>query len=45
MNDYVLGFSEAEILKLFTYFDVDKSGVIEFDEFIRAIRGEMNQAR
>ena len=45
MNDYMLGFSEAEIQKLFDYFDFDRSGFIEFDEFIRAIRGPMNQSR
>jgi Ca2+-binding EF-hand superfamily protein len=30
---------------LFNYFDVDKSGNIDFDEFIVAIRGDMNPAR
>jgi len=42
MTDYMLGFTEGEIQKLFGYFDVDRSGDIQFDEFIRAIRGEMN---
>ena len=45
MTDYMLGFSEPEIQKLFAYFDFDRSGAIEFDEFIRAIRGPMNPAR
>ena len=45
MGDYQLGFNEAEIQKLFHYFDFDKSGQIEFDEFVRAIRGEMNSTR
>ena len=45
MTDYMLGFTEGEIQKLFTYFDFDRSGSIEFDEFIRAIRGAMNPAR
>jgi Ca2+-binding EF-hand superfamily protein len=45
MTDYMLGFSESEIQKLFAYFDFDRSGSIEFDEFIRAIRGPMNPAR
>jgi calcyphosin len=45
MTDYMLGFSDAEILKLFSYFDFDRSGLIEFDEFIRAIRGPMNPMR
>lgn len=30
---------------MFVYFDYDKSGLIEFDEFVRAIRGPMNANR
>jgi Ca2+-binding EF-hand superfamily protein len=45
MTDYMLGFNEGEISKLFSYFDFDRSGLIEFDEFIRAIRGPMNPMR
>jgi hypothetical protein len=30
---------------LFNYFDYDRSGLLEYDEFIRAIRGPMNQTR
>ena len=45
MTDYMLGFSESEIAKLFAYFDFDRSGQIEFDEFIRAIRGPLNPTR
>ena len=45
ITDYMLGFTEGEIQKLFSYFDFDRSGVIEFDEFIRAIRGPMNPNR
>jgi Ca2+-binding EF-hand superfamily protein len=45
MTDYMLGFTEGEIQKLFTYFDFDRSGLIEFDEFVRAIRGPMNANR
>merc|ERR1712151_1104957 len=45
MSDYMLGFSEGEIQTLFSYMDYDRSGLIEYDEFIRAIRGPMNQSR
>ena len=45
MSDYQLGFTEGEIQKLFAYFDFDRSGSIEFDEFVRAIRGSMNDVR
>ena len=30
---------------MFNYFDVDHSGSIEYDEFLRAIRGPMNEVR
>jgi Ca2+-binding EF-hand superfamily protein len=45
LTDYKLGFSKAECTALFNYFDVDSSGTISYDEFIRAIRGPMNMAR
>lgn len=45
MTDYMLGFSQAEISALFSYFDVDSSGTISYDEFLRSIRGPMNMAR
>ena len=43
--DYKLGFSTGECSALFEYFDVDSSGTISYDEFIRAVRGPMNMAR
>lgn len=45
MQDYMLGFNDAEIALLFKAFDLDKSGLIEYDEFLRVIRGPMNAAR
>ena len=45
MTDYMLGFSAAENSALFDYFDVDSSGSISYDEFIRAVRGPMNMTR
>ena len=45
MQDYMLGFSEGEIAKLFNHFDYDRSGLIEYDEFLRTIRGPMSAAR
>ena len=44
-GDFMLGFTEGEMQKLFNYFDYDRSGLIEYSEFIRAIRGPMNQNR
>ena len=45
MSDYMLGFSEGEIQTLFGYMDYDRSGLIEYDEFLRMIRGPMNANR
>lgn len=45
MQDYMLGFSEGEIATLFTAMDLDHSGLIEYDEFLREIRGPMNAFR
>ena len=45
MGDYALGFSEGEIQTLFAHFDFDRSGLIEYDEFLRAIRGPMTAGR
>ena len=45
MQDYMLGFSEGEIACLFRTFDLDGSGLVEYDEFLRVIRGPMNANR
>ena len=45
MQDYMLGFSEGEIANLFSFFDYDRSGLVEYDEFLRTIRGPMNPYR
>lgn len=45
LKDYQLGFTDPECTALFAYFDVDESGTISIDEFLRAIRGPMNMAR
>ncbi len=45
LTDYGLGFSKGEQQALFAYFDVDSSGAIVYDEFLRAVRGPMNMAR
>lgn len=45
MKDYMLGFSETEIKTLYNYFDSDRSGQVDYDEFLRALRGPMNPFR
>jgi len=45
MTDYMLGFSEGEIQALFRQFDISRNGLIEYDEFLRVLRGPMNDFR
>ena len=45
MKDYMLGFSYTEIKQLFAYFDYDRSNTVDYDEFLRTLRGPMNPAR
>jgi Ca2+-binding EF-hand superfamily protein len=45
MNDFMLGFNQAEVSALFDYFDMSHDGQIGYDEFLRAIRGEMSPQR
>ena len=45
MKDYMLGFNDTEIKVLYQYFDIDRSGAVDYDEFIRILRGPMNPSR
>lgn len=45
MHDYGTGFSQAEVNALFTGFDTNRNGVIDYDEFLRFIRGPLNPFR
>lgn len=45
MADYALGFTENEIVNLFNYFDYNRTNLIEYDEFLRTVRGPMNPQR
>lgn len=45
MRDYGLRFSESEISAIIKHFDTNKDGKLSFDEFLRAIRGELNDRR
>ena len=38
MKDYMLGFNDTEIKVLFNYFDIDRGGAVDYDEFIRITR-------
>jgi Ca2+-binding EF-hand superfamily protein len=45
MRDYMLGFNDTELKTLYNYFDIDRSGSVDYDEFIRSLRGPMNPFR
>lgn len=45
MRDYGLSLSELEITQIVKYFDTNNDGKISFEEFLRAIRGELNARR
>lgn len=45
MRDYGLGLSEVEVQQILKYFDTNKDGKLSFDEFLRAIRGDLNERR
>jgi hypothetical protein len=43
--EHALGWTADQIKLMFAHFDKDKSGSIVFDEFIRTIRGSLNDRR
>ena len=45
MRDYGCDLSEIEITQIMKHFDTNKDGKLSFDEFMRAIRGDMNERR
>lgn len=44
-RDFKTGISEENIPTLFTAFDTNRDGTLNIDEFLYAIRGELNQKR
>jgi len=45
MRDYRISDDNEEIEAIFLTFDTDRTGVISYDEFIRAVVGDMNTRR
>jgi calcyphosin len=45
IRDFKVDLSPNEIKILFNIIDVDQSGEVSYDEFLREIRGDMNQSR
>ena len=44
-KDFRVELSDQDMAKLFNAIDRDRSGVVDYDELIRAIRGPMNEGR
>jgi Ca2+-binding EF-hand superfamily protein len=45
VKDFRIDLNDNEIQQVFGAFDRDGSGAIDYDEFIRGVRGPMNQFR
>lgn len=45
MRDYGIPITDDEVSAVVKYFDTNKDGKISFDEFLRAIRGDLNERR
>jgi Ca2+-binding EF-hand superfamily protein len=45
MKDYRVSNDEREVRAIFNFFDIDLNSQVSYDEFLRAIVGEMNDDR
>ena len=45
MRDYGLPLSDIEVTQIVKHFDSNRDGQLSFDEFLRAIRGQLNDRR
>jgi tRNA-dihydrouridine synthase len=45
MSDFRIGMNDMQCATVFSLFDRDGSGDISYNEFLRMVRGEMNQGR
>lgn len=45
VKDFRVGLNDSDSERLFKIFDRDRSGSINYEEFLRGVRGEMNQFR
>ena len=43
--DYGFNLTQEEAQQLLDHFDRDKNGTVNFDEFLRALKGDLNDAR
>ena len=44
-RDMKMGITDANIYVLFSYFDSNRDGCLNIDEFLTALRGDLNQKR
>jgi len=45
LNDYKMGLTDDQMKQLFSYMDLNGNGVVEIDELVRVLQGEMNEFR
>ena len=45
VKDFRIEISDNDIKRLFEIFDINRDGYINYDEFLRRTRGEMNERR
>ena len=45
LRDFGIDISENELTAMLKYFDTNHDGKLSFDEFLRAIRGDLNERR
>ena len=45
LKDFDIHLSEEQVQVLIAHFDRDKSGSVNFDEFLVALRGDLNESR
>jgi len=45
LNDYKVGLTDDQTKQLFSYMDLNGNGVVEIDELVRVLQGEMNEFR
>ena len=45
LKDFDIHLSEEQVAILIKHFDSDNSGSVNFDEFLRALRGDLSQSR
>lgn len=45
LNDYKVGLTDDQTKQLFSYMDLNGNGIVEIDELVRVLQGEMNEFR